>query len=238
MTMQQPSTLSLDAGAGFPPAPPSPSLCAQDSALHSRDQPNSGAAREREGVVVTTEGGLPDIDVIAASIPEAQLFVLLSARGVARVRNQHGLELDLRFDMDQESLVAELADAGEAADGDSDDTPQYLYEFPMFGRLDVQLPAGFIDVSWHKNTCPSFELPSADKTAEWPLLMLFIDYKDQDQRECDDAPRFFLYAGSDLENWLVATEDWSQVQQCIAAKRAELGMPLAASASPNAPVRN
>lgn len=108
----------------------------------------------------------------------------------------------------------------------------------MFGRLDVQLPEDFIDVSWHKNTCPSFELPSADKTAEWPLLTLFIDYKDQDQRECDDAPRFFLYAGSDLENWLVATEDWSQVQQCIASKRAELGMALPASASPNALVRN
>jgi hypothetical protein len=238
MTMQQPSTPSLDAGAGFPPAPPSPSLCAQDGASHSRGQRNIGAAREQVGIVVTTEGELPDLDVIAASIPEAQLFVLLSARGVARVRNQHGLELVLRFDMDQESLVAELADAGEATDGDSDDAPQYLYEFPMFGRLDVQLPEGFIDVSWHKNTCPSFELPSADKTAEWPLLTLFIDYKDQDQRECDDAPRFFLYAGSDLENWLVATEDWSQVQQWIAAKRAELGMALPASASPNALVRN
>jgi hypothetical protein len=100
-----------------------------------------------------------------------------------------------------------------------------LYEFLMFGRLDVQLPEDFIDVSWHKNTCPSFELPSADKTAEWPLLTLFIDYKDQDQRECDDAPRFFLYAGSDLENWLVATEDWSQVQQCIAAKRPHTPVP-------------
>lgn len=104
--------------------------------------------------------------------------------------------------------------------------------------LDVQLPEDFIDVSWHKNTCPSFELPSANETAEWPLLTLFIDYQDKDQRECVEAPRFFRYAGSDLENWLVATEDWSQVQQCVAAKRAELGMPLPASASPNTPVWN
>jgi hypothetical protein len=227
MSMQQPSSLQLDAEAGFPPAPPSPSLVALN-----------GPAREHDWIVVTTERELPDLDVIASSIPEGQLCALLSARGVARVRNQHGLELDLRFDMDQESLVAEFVDPGPAVDGDSSTTPKYLYEFPTFGRLDVQLPAGFIDVSWHKNTCPSFELPSPDHAAEWPALTLFIDYQDQDERESVEAPRFFLYAGSDMENWWVATDDWSQVQQCIAAKCAELGLPLPASASPNTPVGN
>jgi hypothetical protein len=144
--------------------------------------------------------------VIASSIPQGQLCALLSVRGVARVRNQHGLELDLRFDMDQESLVAEFVDPGRTVDGDSSATPKYLFEFPTFGRLDVQLRAGFIDVSWHKNTCPSFELPSLDEAAEWPALTLFIDYQDQDEHESVEAPAsFYTPAATWRTGWLLPT---------------------------------
>lgn len=67
-----------------------------------------GVAPEGAGIMITTEGEAPDLDVIGASIEAEHLHLLLLARPVLRVRNQDDLVLDLSLDMDQETLIAAL----------------------------------------------------------------------------------------------------------------------------------
>src|SRR5690606_19746669 len=65
--------------------------------------------------------------------------------------------------------------------------PRYQVEFPRFGILDVQVPEGFCDTSWHNDVCPSFskELPNGN------FLRIFIEYPDPAARETPDAARFY-----------------------------------------------
>lgn len=59
-----------------------------------------------EGVVIQTAGDLDDLEVTGASVDADQLTLMLASSPVLRVRNQAGIELDLFFDMDGETLVA------------------------------------------------------------------------------------------------------------------------------------
>lgn len=54
-------------------------------------------------------------------------------------------------------------------------TCNYREEFPEFGELDVQIPLGFNDVSWHNDAMPSFQmkLPCGNSVRLW------IDYLDR-----------------------------------------------------------
>lgn len=100
------------------------------------------------------------------------------------------------------------------------ETPLYLLAFPDFGRLDVTLPQGFIDKSWSKDSCPSFEIPDpTDPDAEWPLITVFIDYADTDLRADPGGKRFNLSLGAiqgppDLE-----TDDWDDALAFIQEHR-------------------
>src|SRR5262245_47820271 len=61
----------------------------------------------------------------------------------------------------------------------------YRDEFADFPASDMpKLPEGFIDTSWHNDTCPSF-------SHEIARLILFVDYLDPRERELDQ-PRFTL----------------------------------------------
>lgn len=68
------------------------------------------------------------------------------------------------------------------------EVPRYLREFPDFGELDVTLPAGFTDESWHNDAMPSFakELPNGY------FLKLWVDYADQSKSEVPMTSRFSL----------------------------------------------
>lgn len=59
-----------------------------------------------EGVLIQTAGDLDDLEVTGASVDADQLALMLASSPVLRVRNQDGIELDLFFDMDAETLVA------------------------------------------------------------------------------------------------------------------------------------
>lgn len=160
-------------------------------------------------VLVQTTGA-DDLAVIGASVEEEELTRLLSVSPVLRVRNQHGRLLDLRFDMDQETLVAEPV-------------PHYLSQFPDFGLLDVQLPEGFVDESWFKNTCPSFELPGPDAYASgWPLLTVFIDYADTMLRQNEGGHRFQVYIGAVSDHADLSSDDWPEVLSFLARARGSL----------------
>ena len=85
----------------------------------------------------------------------------------------------------------------------------YQKEFPDF-VLDVTLPEGFEDTSWHNDVCPSF-------TDTARKLILWIDYADPDLREFpENHNRFLLDQLTDMEDistakQLIKTADWSEV---------------------------
>jgi hypothetical protein len=85
----------------------------------------------------------------------------------------------------------------------------YQTEFPSFGILDVVLPIGFTDISWHNDCCPSFErqLPDGRSTRIW------VDFADPDKRELDGS-RFALCVYNADGEWvetLIETNDWSNI---------------------------
>ncbi len=59
-----------------------------------------------DSVVIQTSGELDDLEVVGANLDDAQLLLMLEQTPVLRVRNQDGIELNLFFDMDLETLVA------------------------------------------------------------------------------------------------------------------------------------
>jgi hypothetical protein len=99
--------------------------------------------------------------------------------------------------------------------------PTYFTEFPGFGPLDVQLPEGFTDQSRHGNTCPSFGLLGPDDCAEWPLLTVFIDFLNTEDREFAGEPRFHVYVGAGLETGDAAlrSDDWAEILRFVALRR-------------------
>lgn len=90
-------------------------------------------------------------------------------------------------------------------------------EFPDFPVADLPaIPAGFVDSSWHNDSCPSF-------TDEARRLMVYVDYADKEKREEPSAPRFSLRR-LDAEGCVtdepsvIDTDDWNAVLLAIEPK--------------------
>lgn len=64
----------------------------------------------------------------------------------------------------------------------------YKQAFPDF-ELDVRLPEGFKDVSFHGDMMPTFSKELTDKS----VIYLFIDDKDPEKRLSGGAERFYLH---------------------------------------------
>ena len=67
----------------------------------------------------------------------------------------------------------------------------YKTEFPDF-ELDVTIPNGFEDVSWHNDVCPSF----IDRDRR---LCLWVDYVDRSKSEFPSNPYRFQLTEIDEE---------------------------------------
>lgn len=86
----------------------------------------------------------------------------------------------------------------------------YREEFPDF-VMDVEIPAGWIDTSWHNDVSPSFETRG---------LRIWVDFADPGRREFEDRPRFTVAEYTDDMDWVadhLSTDDWSAVLQFVAA---------------------
>lgn len=93
-------------------------------------------------------------------------------------------------------------------------------EFPDFPAADMpQLPEGFIDTSWHNNTCPSF-------TSDELGLEVWVDYLDPSQREYGPKyPRFNVSPqdhGVECSGDSLQTDDWVEVLAFIEDRRKQL----------------
>jgi hypothetical protein len=92
----------------------------------------------------------------------------------------------------------------------------YQDQFPDF-VLDVAIPAGFVDSSYHNDVCPSWTDAGAG-------LQLFIDFADRSRREFPESPRFTLSKIDENSidvhvSDLALTDDWEDVLNAIAMQR-------------------
>ena len=89
----------------------------------------------------------------------------------------------------------------------------YRTEFPDYGLMDIEPPAGFADSSWHNDTCPSFAA-AATTTGQ---LKLWIDYASPERREITEAARFTLCAISPDGDvfTILHTDDYPAILQAI-----------------------
>jgi hypothetical protein len=93
-------------------------------------------------------------------------------------------------------------------------TMTYKTAFPDF-TLDVTIPDGYVDHSWHNDACPRFEKQLPDGN----YLVLWVNYADPKDRDYPNFPRFML----DLHNFefsyletLIASNNWQDILDFIA----------------------
>lgn len=91
----------------------------------------------------------------------------------------------------------------------------YRTEFPDFGELDVELPAGFEDTSWYQDAMPSF-------INEALGVVLMIDYREPARRMTPDTRRFNLYPLNKYSepiqgSSVLETDNFAEVLQLLAA---------------------
>lgn len=95
----------------------------------------------------------------------------------------------------------------------------YLTEFPDFDPSTMPaIPAHWQDISWHNDTCPSFQIGAS--------LAVMVDYADAAQREHPESPRFSIHPmedGTYLSDSfsLLDSDDWSEVLTMVAEKEGE-----------------
>jgi hypothetical protein len=103
-------------------------------------------------------------------------------------------------------------------------TPDYKIEFPRFDELDLPIPDGFEDHSWHNDACPSFAMKLSDSN----YLRLWVDYKDKKDSDFADVQddRYFRFGlvlySADME-WirdLSHTNDFADILKGIEDYRA------------------
>lgn len=90
----------------------------------------------------------------------------------------------------------------------------YREEFPDF-ELDVTIPEGFEDQSWHNDVCPSWYSEELD-------VEMWVDYPKAEEREMQGYHRFQLVSDPNYEhNVLICTDDYALVLMALDVLRSE-----------------
>ena len=92
----------------------------------------------------------------------------------------------------------------------------HLTEFPDFPAADMpQMPEGFVDQSWHNETCPGFDNEALG-------LKIWVDYLDPEMRELQGFHRFTLVA-IDAEFQTIeghahnmTSDNWDEILKAVA----------------------
>lgn len=83
-------------------------------------------------------------------------------------------------------------------------------EFPDFDHM-PDIPQNWTDVSWHNDSCPSFECGK---------LRIWVDYQNPDLREVSTPYRFGVMTIDDdngNQESLLDTDDWSEILSFVLA---------------------
>ncbi len=93
----------------------------------------------------------------------------------------------------------------------TDAIPLFQKEFPDFDPATLpSIPAGFEDVSWHNDSCPSFLNEAAG-------LIIFVDFANPAVRENPDTKRFCLnvWENGNTNESLAYSDDWQDILAAI-----------------------
>jgi hypothetical protein len=86
----------------------------------------------------------------------------------------------------------------------------YRTEFPDF-VMDLEIPVGWEDTSWHNDTCPSFD--AGQNRTVW------VNYPKEGDREMPDGKRFAIQMRDDegayMDQYLLETDDWEELLRMI-----------------------
>lgn len=96
----------------------------------------------------------------------------------------------------------------------------YQTEFPDFDAATMpEIPAGFDDVSWHHDICPSF-LNEAEG------LIAFVDFEDAESREYPETPRFTLgrWDNGNTGDDVCSSDDWGVILAAVESNKATHAM--------------
>lgn len=89
----------------------------------------------------------------------------------------------------------------------------FQIEFPDFDAATMPaIPAGFEDVSWHNDTCPSF----LNETAG---LIIFVDFANPSDREFPETVRFTLHTYNEgIGETIAESDDCRDIETAILAR--------------------
>ena len=95
----------------------------------------------------------------------------------------------------------------------------YWHEFPDFGTLDVDIPDGYADSSWHNDTMPSWS--NEDDT-----LRIWVDYADASLSEWGEGrvARFAIHQYDEYGAFvqpLITSDNWQEVYDLAVSIRSE-----------------
>ena len=91
----------------------------------------------------------------------------------------------------------------------------YKKEFPDYDDV-LKIPLGFIDNSWHNDTCPSILRRYIDTEHTCVDARIFQDYKNPLLRESEINKRysFAIEANSEVIMWK-QSDDWDVIEELI-----------------------
>lgn len=92
----------------------------------------------------------------------------------------------------------------------------YQTEFKDF-ILGVEVPADFVDTSWHNDACPSF----TKNLGNGLCAKVYVDYINVDDRETQGDGRFTACICSEDMTFVaeeVSTDDWNAILEWVATK--------------------
>jgi hypothetical protein len=124
-------------------------------------------------------------------------------------------EVSIRVSTRLIETKAQEAEEGAGTAESASELPKYLREFPAFGVLDVAIPEGFEDTSWHNNACPTWAIQKGNGN----YLVLAIDYADPEHRDTPSLKRFRLHlydTDMNFQGDVLQTDDYAEVQNLLA----------------------
>lgn len=90
-------------------------------------------------------------------------------------------------------------------------TDKMAREFPDYDPADLPaIPADWLDISWHNDACPSWQIDSATLP-----LFVYVDYADATRREFPEISRFSVHWEGDC---LFESDDWNAILVFVAAR--------------------
>jgi hypothetical protein len=206
-----------------------PEQLQQANAENDKGDPNTCATHDYIDANVCMIDALTECDVELDLQDNGQVIAINEAWDMAKVCRFNDVRLAALFmqldaldaymedgDNERQEEAAALAEISRVSIGPQfelirmDGVHHYHAAFPSFGLLDVELPPGFVDASYHNDAMPRFE-----RTSNGKIARVWIDDAEKEARDSPDAARFTceVFEGEEThsDHQQFHTDDWREV---------------------------